>query len=204
MRRIESPRRWKLWFVLGAIAVFAFFFNLILPKPGPTVPVGPVVLKEVRDLGELRTVSHHASRVFEYESHRQPEGWSEHVPFAREVLAAATSNKVLVSAEGDIQAGVDLTRAEVKETANSIEISLPAVEVFEPVVKLQVHNQKDGVFWRDLNIVGKAEEEVAGDMIAAAKSAGIQERAEKNVEETLSNLVEGISDKPVKVTFSPN
>ncbi len=204
VRSHTARPRVMLWFLAGGVGVFLFFAGLLVPRPSEQPHQGPILLQEVRDLGELRAVSHHVSRVFEHETHREPEGWAMNVPLARQVVAATTRNKVLVSAEGDVQAGVDLSQAELTEGPNEWTVRVPAVTVFEPVVKVFVHGQRDGLFWRDLNIVGKAEEDVSNDMVEASLQAGIRERAEKNISAQLKGLFAPMTEKPVRVVFGPS
>lgn len=184
-----------------AFGAFFVFVGSLLPKAERGVSEGPLLLKEVQDLGELRAVSHRVSRVFEHETHRDVEGWGAHVPLAKQVVAATTSNKVLVSADADVQAGVDLSQAKLVERGSEWTLVLPDVQVYEPVVKVRVHGQKDGLFWRDLNIVGKAQEAFADEVVTASDRAGIRERAETNIRAQMQDLLGGMTEKPVSVTF---
>ena len=170
----------------------------------PTVPQevgGPILLKEVRDLGELHTVANHYSRVFSFESSKEVEGWASNIPMARQVVNAATRNKVLVTAEGEVEAGIDLSKAEISPNVNGWTVTLPDPKVYDPNVELTVHGQKDGLFWRDLNVVNKARTKAGNDMVQAGIDNGILVKAKENAVSQVSNLLKGMTEKEIKVVF---
>lgn len=161
----------------------------------------PMILEEVRRLGQLRTVSQRVNQVYDYETHRTPEGWAAHVPLVQEVVAATTSNRVLVRAVADVEAGVDLSRARVVREGGGTTIILPEAEVYEPVVKMQVFDQKDGLFWRDLNIGGKAESAFAERSVAGCVKDGILVTARENAANQLREVLKPLTNEPIAVRF---
>ncbi|MBS1713087.1 MAG: DUF4230 domain-containing protein [Armatimonadetes bacterium] len=116
----------------------------------------PLVLRGVQALGTLHTARHTYENVFEYSTSRQPLQWVAMVPGGAELVRTGTRNVVLVSATGEIEAGVDLARATVERSGDTVTVRLPKPQLFEPKVDAKVHWQKSAVFWRDDNIALKA------------------------------------------------
>ncbi len=203
MRRIFSRFSFIPTAVVASIVTGLVFFGLS-GQSGQNVDQSPVILKEIQELGQLRTVSQHVSRVYDYETHRSPSGWSVSIPFAREIVAASTSNKVLISAEADVQAGVDLSLARVVGDEKQYTIFLPEPLVYEPVVRFKVHNQKRGLFWKDLNITSKAQEGFAEVAEQSSIEGGILEVAKSNAHSQISGLLNEIGHKNIKIVFTAN
>ncbi|RYG36518.1 DUF4230 domain-containing protein [bacterium] len=155
-------------------------------KSGESTPwAGPLVLEKVKALGDLHTVSHTYQRVFEFETSQDVEGAWSAVPAASNIVQAATRNHALVSANGSVEAGVDLTQARYEGTT----LVMPAPKVYEPNVKLRVHDQKTGLFWRDQNLAPKATESARAEFRVAAMRSGILKTAKENAERQVRALV---------------
>lgn len=137
----------------------------------------PLVLRGVQALGTLHTAKHRYENVFEYSTHRRPQQWVAMVPGGSEVVAVGTRNVVLVSASGEIEAGVDLSRATIEKSGNAVTVWLPKPQLFEPKVDAKVHWQKSSVFWRDENISLKAVRDVEDRIKAASLQQNILETA---------------------------
>lgn len=136
----------------------------------------PMLLKQVQALGELHTASYSYENVFEHRTHIQPRGLLAAFPGASSIAEVATKNSALVSADGTVEAGVDLGKARV----DANRIVLPRARMYEPQVHAQLHQVRRSPFWRDENLalaaVGDAKERMAG----AAREQGIIADAEKN------------------------
>ena len=161
----------------------------------------PLILKEIQELGELRTVSHRVARVYEYETHRDAQGWTAAIPFANEIVAATTSNKVLLSAEADVQAGVDLSKARVVKSRMGTTIFLPEPQIYEPVVSFTVHNEKKGMLWKDINITGKAQREFSQVVKSSSRDSGILETAKSRTETLVSELAGKLGSQDISIVF---
>ncbi|CAN5560644.1 hypothetical protein BH11ARM2_BH11ARM2_25000 [soil metagenome] len=146
---------------------------------------GPLVLERVKALGDLHTVNHTYQRVFEYETAQDADGMWSAIPAASEIVHAATRNTALVSATGSVEAGVDLTKAHWEGQT----LVLPTPKMYEPNVQLHVHDEKTGLFWRDVNLAPKATESARVEFRSAAIRSGILKTAQENAEKQVRALV---------------
>jgi hypothetical protein len=152
----------------------------------------PLILRQVQSLGELHTARYAYENVYEHHTHLRPQGVLAVFPGASSIALAATRNSALVSADGTVEAGVDLSQARIE--AN--QIVLPRARMYEPQVHAKLHQVRRGMFWRDENLaldaVGDAKERMAG----AAREQGILSEAEKNAVAQVRRLV------PAQVTVT--
>ncbi|RYG49212.1 DUF4230 domain-containing protein [bacterium] len=153
---------------------------------GESTPwAGPLMLERVKSLGDLHTVAHSYQRVFEFETSQDAEGMWSAVPAASEIVQAATRNRALVSANGSVEAGVDLTQARWEGKT----LVMPAPKVYDANVRLRVHSQRTGMFWRDQNLAPKATESARTEFRTAAVRGGILKTAKENAERQVRALV---------------
>ncbi|MCB0825719.1 MAG: DUF4230 domain-containing protein [Armatimonadetes bacterium] len=200
MRQRRERRR--PWFGIAALLFLGAMFGIGISNVSrSSVTPTPLILSQVRNMGELRTVSHSYSQVFEHETAVDPEGWAANIPLAKQVVNAATRNRALVSVNGEVQAGVDLSQAEVLEKWDGIHIILPQATVYPASVTARMHDQKKGLLWRDINIGFKAELEAAKRMEEASRLKGISMEAEKQAAKVIEELVKPMTEKKVIVEY---
>lgn len=172
----------------------------VLCRPSPTVVFDrklPLVLRSVQALGTLHTAKHRYENIFEYSTHRRPQQWVAMLPGGSDLVAAGTRNVVLVSASGEIEAGVDLSKATIEKSGSSVTVWLPKPQLFEPKVEAKVHWQRSTAFWRDDNISLKAVRDAEDRMRAASVQENILETAS---EEASMRVKAFASDLGVDVT----
>lgn len=199
--RLRKERR-RPWFGIVALLFLGAMFGIGISNPGrSTGSTTPLILSQVRNMGELRTVSHSYSQVFEHETAIDPEGWAANIPFAKQAVNAATRNRALVSVNGEVHAGIDLSKAQIRENWQGIHVRLPRATVYPPAVTARMHSQKDGMLWRDINIGYKAEQEAAKRMEDASRNKGILSDAEKQATKIIRELVKPMTEKKVIVEF---
>lgn len=145
----------------------------------------PMLLKQVQSLGELHTASYSYENVFEHKTHIEPRGMLAALPGAASVAEFATKNSALVSADGTVEAGVDLAKAKV----DANRIVLPHARIYEPQVHTRMHQVRRSPFWRDENLALDALSDVKARMAGAAREGGILRDAEKNAVAQVEKLV---------------
>ncbi|MGV3618320.1 MAG: DUF4230 domain-containing protein [Fimbriimonas sp.] len=154
------------------------------PIARETIPM-PMLLKQVQALGELHTASYSYENVFEHRSQLNPQGMLASFPGASSIARAATGNRALVSADGTVEAGVDLAKAKIE--ANRI--VLPRARMYEPQVHAKLHQVRRGLFWRDENLALEAVSDAKERMAGAAREGGILADAERNAVTQVKKLV---------------
>jgi hypothetical protein len=176
--------------VVGVAAVFAvgmWFGGIRRASDGvarETVPL-PMLLKEVQALGELHTASYSYENVYTHRTHAEPQGLLAAMPGAGQIARLTTTNEALVSADGTVEAGVDLAKAQIE----SGRIVLPRARMYEPQVHARFHQVKRGLLWRDEDLAFGAIRDAKERMAGAAREGGILAEAEKNAVDQVRRLV---------------
>ena len=151
---------------------------------------GPLVLEKVQALGELHTARYTYQSVFEHATSRQPAEWATYVPGGASLVRASTQNSALIEVHGDVEAGIDLSKAHMEHVAGANQrLILPHAVVYRANVDAVVHDVKRGLFWRDENIALDAERDARFRLRQAARQQGIVAEAERNVRPQLAAIV---------------
>lgn len=205
---------WKRWALIAVafLGVWYFFGGLldrVFSRNGPPLPeTGPVLLA-MQKVGALHTVSYQMKDVLHFETDKEPEGWVSNLPGADGLVKWATHNQALVVAEGTVEAGIDLSRLTAENVtlvrqpdgSSRMRVRLPAVTVYPPNVRIRVENSRSGPFWRDENIVPKAQEEAGRRFLKAAEEGDIKATAQRNAIETLTKMQRAFGQETMEFTF---
>lgn len=149
-----------------------------------TVPL-PLLLKQVQSLGDLHTAAYSYENVYTHETYVRPTGALAAFPGSDRLARAATSNTALVSADGTVEAGVDLSQAKILVNR----IILPKARLYEPQVHARLHSVRRGLLWRDEGLAFGALNDAKERMAGAAKEGGILAEAERNAITQVQRLV---------------
>lgn len=212
MRKSWGISPWKVvLFGLAALWGFGVLTGTFLASRTTTMPTPQAapLLKEIQQLGQLHTVRYNIHDVFEHERSLQPEGWVRSIPGADRLYASTTKNSVLLTAEGGVEAGVDLSqisntsvsRVITPEGTTRLRVRLPRATVFAPEVHLKVMEQRSGIFWNDDNIVPEASEQASQRFRDAAYKSGILAAAETNAIKRLSDMQQIAGNTNVEFYF---
>lgn len=169
---------------------------------------GPVLLS-LKKIGQLHTAQMNFQQVLHQDSDQQPEGWIKGVPGAAEITHWATHNHALVTADGSVEAGIDLSRLSEKDVTRVpqadgttlLRVHLPPVQIYTPNVKVRVESAESGPFWRDENIVPKAEAEARRRFLEAAEQQNMRAHAQENAIETLTQMQRALGNTRVEFSF---
>lgn len=177
---------------VGGVALVAFGFLIgsrVTTPPDGILRQTPLVLNKVQALGDLHTARYTYSQVFDYSTSRQPEEWTNYVPGMGSLITASTRNTAMMDATGQVEAGVDLSKAKVETSGTSQKLVLPKPTIYTPHVTARVHEARKGIFWRDDNIALKAVRSTEDRLAQAARQQGILREAETNARKQLVSLV---------------
>lgn len=169
---------------------------------------GPVVLA-IRQIGQLHAASYTMKDVLRQESRQDPDAWVSNVPLASEVVHWATRNEALVAAEGTVEAGLDLSKVSAKDVEQVkrsdgkrlLVVHLPPVSLYPPIITVHVIRTENGPFWRDENIVPKAQARATRMFLESAEKGGIRARAEANAIQTLQALERALGHSDIEFEF---
>lgn len=196
MKYLESKKK-KLAFILIIaiiIIVIAGYTKISINRK--TNLLSTRIEEKVVRLMELSTVKYNYTNIVEYEDKMKVNGIN--IPF--------TNKKFILKYSGYIKAGVDLKTIEVKLIDKStIEITMDKAIIFENVISeedVYFFDEKDTIFnklsFKDLYVVLIEEKEKMKDEIL---EKGILNDAEKNGEEIIKSLLEGMGFKKITIKF---
>lgn len=201
--------------LLGALALLAaggmggWMLGHHREKSGEVMQdTGPVVLA-IRQIGQLHTASFQMKDVLQEETQNEPADWAKPLPGAEGLTHWATHNQALVVAQGTVEAGVDLSRLSDKDVREirlpngtmGLQVHLPPVEIYPVNVEVHVEDLQSGLFWRDDNIVPKAQAQAASRFTAAAEKEHIREKAQAAAIESLQKLMRSLHRPNVEFAF---
>lgn len=169
---------------------------------------GPLLLA-IENKGELHTITYRWKDVFHAESESQPGDWAAEIPGATALVHWATNNRALVTAEGSVDAGLDLSSLSEKDITRTrqadgtirILVHLPPITLYPPNVHVWVEHQDSGPFWHDDNIAPKAQEQAGRRIVEAAEQDGIRAKARANALKDLQQIEQKFGYKNVDFTF---
>jgi hypothetical protein len=169
---------------------------------------GPVVLA-MQQIGQLHTVTYTMKDVLHQETQHDPEGWVNHLPLAADVVHWATHNEALLTVEGSVDAGIDLSHLSARDVTIAhrpdgttvSHVHLPPITLYTPIVHVRVVHSESGPMWRDENIVPKAQERAAQQFLAAAEQSGIRAKAQTNAIQQLQAIEHALGHNDVEFSF---
>ncbi len=167
------------------------------------------IIVQMQKLGQLHTASFKESDVLHQDTEAEPNKLVKIVPGGSEIYHWATHNQALVTAEGTVEAGMDLSRItdkdveQVKQPDGTIRlrVHLPPITIYPPNVHVHVERSQSGPFWHDENIVPKAQETAGRLFTEAAEKADIRGKARANALETLQQTFKTLGVKNIDFTF---
>ena len=131
-------------FVLALIAgaaFSAFLYGLLQGQEPEPVVTGDLLGEQLRSIQELGTVAYYYTNMGRFENHLDFYGWK--VPF--------TTKSFIVSYDGVIKAGVDLSEVAVQidEESKTVTVTLPAGKILSheiPEDSIQVFDESSNIF----------------------------------------------------------
>ena len=167
------------------------------------------VVVAMQKLGQLHTAAYSMNNVLQEETQNEPSDWLKSVPGVESLVHWGTHNRASVTAEGTVEAGIDLSRLSAKDVrpvrqpdgVTRLRVHLPPVTIYPPNVHIHVQAHDAGMFWRDDNIAPKAQEEAGRRFLKAAEQKHIREKAQEGAVEALQKMMQGLHHTDVDFTF---
>lgn len=110
-----------------------------LPEPEPPVLSGRVLEERLQAVQQLVSLEYYYTNMGSFENQKDFHGWK--VPF--------TTKRFIVSYDGVIRAGVDLSRAKVTVKDKAVTVTLPGAAILSheiPEESIQVFDESSNVF----------------------------------------------------------
>lgn len=119
-KTIHLNQTFKNIIIIVVIAVVFFLVGKMWPSgEEPTQITSDLLAQQIQDISELATVEYNYTNMGKFENQATFYGWK--VPF--------TTKSFIISYDGKIKAGVDMTQVEVKVNKKKIEVTLPKTKI---------------------------------------------------------------------------
>lgn len=157
-----------------------------------------LVVERIQQIGSLRTVRHTQSQLVKAESHQSPSAPWSLAPGASQIVASLTRNEAWITAETQVEAGVDLSQVRVDPAPEEIVVTLPQATVYEPIIRPRLEASRAGWLWRDNAIALKAAGLAKEQAEAGAIQAGIEKQALEGAQTQLTALIGSFDARPIR------
>jgi len=168
-------------------------------NPTPTIIADPVtVVKQIQALSRLETSSFTIQKVITAET-------------GQGAFAFLLGDRLLLVAEGQVIAGIDMTRMTAEDlqvAGQSVFVTVPAAEIFVATLdndNTYVYDRRTGVLAnQQINLETQARQKAEEEILNAALEDGILDMAQKNAQQYLETLLRALGFQEVMfVTATP-
>lgn len=198
LKAISTAKKIALGVVAGLLAACLCFALGVLWKgrSGEARITSDVLTNSIQQAQELTTVKYIYTNMGKFEESTDFYGWK--VPFTKKAF--------IISYDGEIMAGVDLSRASVRRQGAKITVALPQAKILSHAVKedsVQVFDETSNVF-NPIRITDYTE--FSQDQKAAleqkAVNSGILQEARTRAEESIRSMLTSLQgDESWEITF---
>ena len=196
MKKIQISQTLKNMIVIIIIAVVFFFVGKIWPSgEEPTAITSDLLSQQIQSISELASVEYNYTNMGKFENQATFYGWK--VPF--------TTKSFILSYDGKIKAGIDMSLVEVHMSGKNINISIPKAKILSHEIdekSIEVFDETKNIFNQisitDYNQFAIDQKE---SMENKAKEKGLLEEAQNKAQETIKTFVESMcsSDDEYKI-----
>ena len=155
----------------------------------------PTVVRQIRSLERLETVSYNLDKIVSGEREN---------PILPQFLAG---DRLLLVVHGEAIAGVDLSKiqpSDVTVHGNTVRVHLPPAEIFTTSIdnaKTKVYSRDTGLFSSaDPNLETEVREEAERQLRTAAIDDGILKSADANARQTITNILKSLGFVNVEIS----
>ena len=183
-KTIHLNQTFKNIIIIVVIAVVFFLVVKMWPRgEEPTQITSDLLAQQIQDISELATVEYNYTNMGKFENQATFYGWK--VPF--------TTKSFIISYDGKIKAGVDMTQVEVKVNKKKIEVTLPKTKILSHEIdekSIEVFDETQNIFNQisitDYNQFAIDQKE---KMEKRVIEKGLLEEAQKKVESTVKTFI---------------
>lgn len=196
MKKIQISQTLKNMIVIIIIAVVFFFVGKIWPSgEEPTAITSDLLSQQIQSISELASVEYNYTNMGKFENQATFYGWK--VPF--------TTKSFILSYDGKIKAGIDMSLVEVHMSGKNINISIPEAKILSHEIdekSIEVFDETKNIFNQisitDYNQFAIDQKE---SMENKTKEKGLLEEAQNKAQETIKTFVESMcsSDDEYKI-----
>ena len=163
-KKIQINQTFKNIIILVIVAAIFFLVGKIWPSgEKPTVMTSDLLSQQINEISELATVEYNYTNMGKFENQATFYGWT--VPF--------TTKSFIISYDGKIKAGIDMSIVEVKLSGKKITVTVPKAKILSHEIdekSIEVFDEKE-------------------KMETNVKEKGLIEEAQKKAETTIKTFI---------------
>lgn len=194
-RQKKVARGWRTAFLIASLIIVllvaAFFLLRNLqktPEEQPPVISADIISQQIMDIQELVTVEYRYTNMGVFEDQKDFYGWS--VPLTRKSF--------IVSYDGIIKAGVDLSGLNVQVSGNTVSVTIPKAEIMSHEIvedSVEIFDEKDNIF-NPIKIEDYAgfTQDQKGKIELKVQEDGLLDQAYQRAQSTIAHLLSGMPD----------
>lgn len=183
-KKIQLNQTVKNILVIIIIALVFFFVGKLWPSnEEPTKLTSDLLSQQIQGISELATVEYNYTNMGKFENQVTFYGWK--VPF--------TTKSFIVSYDGKIKVGIDMSQVEVKIKGKTISISVPETKILSHEIdeeSIEVFDETKNIFNQisitDYNQFAIDQKETIEQNV---KEKGLLEESQKKVEDVLKTFI---------------
>lgn len=157
-----------------------------------------VLESKIKEISELSTIEYNYTDLGKFENYTDFYGWK--VPF--------TTSKFIVTYDGKIKAGLDLSTAKIEINENNIILTLDKPKILSHEIdydSMQVIDESYSIFNKiTITQYNSFYKEQAKQIEQKAIENGLLNSAKENAEKFISNLIEQLTNNKYQIEFKYN
>ena len=200
MKKVHISQSVKNIIIIVVIAVLFFLVGKFWPSDeNPTKLTSDLLSQQISSISELATVEYNYTNMGKFENQATFYGWK--VPF--------TTKSFIISYDGKLKAGIDMSLVDIKISGNNINISVPKAKVLSHEIdekSIEVFDETKNIFnpisIKDYNQFAiDQKEKVEMNVIEKGLLDEAQEKAESTIKTFISS-VDDINDYKINITVT--
>ncbi|WP_044600126.1 DUF4230 domain-containing protein [Candidatus Stoquefichus massiliensis] len=189
-KKIHINQTFKNIIIIVVIAVVFFFVGKIWPSgEEPTQITSDLLSQQIQSISELATVEYNYTNMGKFENQATFYGWK--VPF--------TTKSFIISYDGKIKAGIDMSVVEVKVSGKAIDIKVPTAKILSHEIdekSIEVFDETKNIF-NQISITDYNQFAIdqKDKMETRVKEKGFIKEAQEKAEETIRTFIKSMDLK---------
>lgn len=189
-KKIHINQTFKNILIIIVIAVVFFFVGKIWPSgEEPTQMTSDLLSQQIQSISELATVEYNYTNMGKFENQATFYGWK--VPF--------TTKSFIISYDGKIKAGIDMSVVEVKVSGKTIDVKVPTAKILSHEIdekSIEVFDETKNIF-NQISITDYNQFAIdqKDKMEANVKEKGFIKEAQEKAETTIQTFVKSLDLK---------
>lgn len=183
-KKIHISQTVKNIIIIVVIAAIFFLVGKMWPSgEEPTKISSDLLSQQIQNISELATVEYNYTNMGKFENQATFYGWK--VPF--------TTKSFIISYDGKIKAGIDMSLVDIKINKNKIQVTVPKAKILTHEIdekSIEVFDETQNIF-NQISITDYNQFAIdqKDKMEASVKEKGLIEEAQKKVETTIKTFI---------------